>query len=143
MTRNVVWDVLVEHFGAPATASERSDFGKTVKEIREALVPLCPGGVDHDGFGNEQTVRREIDRRVDAMGDFRSHRSLRNRWGQLGHAAAVPDEPPQAAGDERSAAQRPCPCIQVYRTDQGEREESPPDPDCPDCGGTGIDGWVS
>lgn len=131
--RNIVWDVLAEHFGQPATVSERSDFGKTVKEIRAALMPF-------DEESDDALIRSEIGRRVEAMGDFRSHRSLRNRWGALG-AAAAPAEPARAEVDERSAARTPCECTRGSSADL--HAVLPPDPLCPDCGGTGIADWVS
>jgi len=34
--RDDVWDELAEHFGEPRTATERSQFGKVVKELLEA-----------------------------------------------------------------------------------------------------------
>lgn len=133
--RNIVWDVLAEHFGQPVTESERTDFGKTVREVKQALSsPGLPSGVTGTVILEEAMVRAEIGRRVEAMGDFRSHRSLRNRWGQLG-ALTPPESPPTGDG----IAQNPCECIGSHMVNG----EPSADPFCPECGGTGIDGWVS
>ena len=131
-TRNIVWDTVVAHFGEPATPSERSDFGKTVKEVRAALGP-----VDDDNDDDVLAVVKEIARRVEAMGEYRSHRRLRNEWGALGQRAA-PEPPTDVVIREH---QEPCECMGEPVGEHGV--PGPPDPECIDCGGTGIAGWVS
>lgn len=132
-----MWDVLAELFGDPAP-SERSDFGKTVKEVKANLHPE-PGSIDWSS--GEEWIRREIEGRVDAMGEgeYRSHRSLRTRWTALGRLAAGPTE-----GDTAQTAPREigepasCPSCPEFWDDHPNSF----DPDCPDCGGTGRAGWV-
>jgi DNA-binding transcriptional ArsR family regulator len=135
--RNIVWDVLAEHFGDPVTNSEKGDFGKTVKEITLALAVNLPDTSDESKL---PWVRMEIGGRVHAMGDFRSHRRLRNQWGELGAKAAPP---PNATSDGDvfiRADQAECPdCLGPDHP----KDRPSPDPECINCGGTGIDGWVS
>lgn len=117
--RVIVWDILAEHFGHPTTTSEKGDFAKTVNEIKRAL----------ENPDDEVAARAMIEPRIEAMGDFRSHRSLRNRWTELGErsgATPIPStEEPVADWTD------PCPCL----------EDGKPDPDCPECSGTGKFGW--
>jgi DNA-binding MarR family transcriptional regulator len=131
---NIVWDLLVEHFGEPATDSEKGDFGKTVKEVTKAIRDVDIFATDDPE--HMRIVRHHVDLRVAAMGDYASHRRLRNQWGELG-AKAVSEI--QIAGrwgpgnEPPNEPQKACP-------DCAERD---PDPECINCGGTGIDGWVS
>lgn len=81
--RNLVWDCLVSVIGfTPSSRSESQDFGKTVAEIR-AVIPQD---------ATEAQIRLAIFRRRQAFerlfpGATFTHRVLRSKWGELGHAA--------------------------------------------------------
>lgn len=148
--RNVVWDILVEFFGEPVTKSEIADFGKTVSEVgvvlREALDDAgydATALVDPDPVFRlpvETAARREVGRRVEAMGEpqYRTHRRLRNQWSELGRRAGTPaDEVGAAIRGQADKWWGVCPCGHDVN---GEMVFNMM---CPDCGGTGKDGWAS
>jgi DNA-binding transcriptional ArsR family regulator len=135
--RNVIWDVLAEHFGTPTTKSEVADFGKTCAEVRAALVALDPDPIFHD---NESFARQEIGRRVEAMGEerYRSHRRLRSQWAELGRRAGTPaDEVGVAIRGRADEEWGVCPCVHEIDGAMVANQM------CADCGGTGKDGWAS
>jgi hypothetical protein len=70
--RDPLWDALVSVFGAPATKSERSVYGLTAREIREAHPD------SDDGWLAEQVLLRS------RAGPAISIHLLRSMWGQLG-----------------------------------------------------------
>lgn len=137
--RNIIWDILVEQFGEPAP-SERSDFGKTVKEIKANLAGLLELSADDEG--DWPSIRHEIQGRIEEMGDFRSHRSLRTRWTELGKrmpraVETTADLPVASMSDtqfEEAYGLKPVGSCPVCKP--------PFDPDCRTCAGTGRDGYV-
>ena len=139
--RDVVFEVLIEQFGPAVTAGERADYGRTVKEVKEALE--LGGLTEFSSDEAKVVVARAIAPRVEAMGDYRSHRSLRNRWTALGEKAVASgdleaDRPLMDEVAEPPPERKLCACIPNPHVDAPV-----PDPECPDCGGTGIDGWCS
>jgi len=146
--RDPVWDTLVEFFGEPTTPGEKSDFGKTVRDIKAAM----QNGYDERDLGGpggmswSDYVSKEITRRVESVDEqYRSHRSLRNRWTEMGLKGDPPDE-----GDANGRTPDPEmePCLycagtgHVHYIDgaahsiEGDSGE-PGVTICKDCGGTG------
>lgn len=138
--RNVIWDTLVEFFGSPSTPGERSDFGKTVKEIRIALAADDPYPASHAALTGstwlpatwDEFAEREIRRRVESVDEqYRSHRSLRNRWTELGLKAEPADDADLPDAADPDPDDEPC----LYCEDgTGLMPDGSP---CLDCGGTG------
>lgn len=87
-----VWETVAEIYGGPASKSERSDFAKTVIEIKEVLTAEAERigvPVDLAAWAKAEIERRALS--VDPA--YRSHRSLRNRWAELGRKADPVEEP--------------------------------------------------
>jgi hypothetical protein len=78
--RHVVWDAMLEIYDAPTSKSETSDFAKTANEVRDALKT--------EGIPEERWRDEVLRRGTHDAPEFRSHRSLRNRWGELGAKAS-------------------------------------------------------
>lgn len=124
--RNIVWDTLAELFGSPVTPGEKADFGKTVRDVKAALEAEMPPLPDNDW---DHYAEVEIRRRVESVEEpYRSHRSLRNRWTELGLKAEPADaEEPDALTPD--PIDEPC----LYCDGSGLIQSEP----CKDCGGTG------
>jgi hypothetical protein len=143
-----VWDILVEHFGSPATRDEETDFGKTVGQIRVAMSQEAPAVFTgpSDDPAIEKYARRAIGLRVGVMGEqqYRTHRRLRNQWAELGRRAETPaDEVGQAIRSEVDKVWDKCSCGTEVGLMGSEETTWVFNSQCPECGGTGKDGWVS
>lgn len=91
--RNLVWDALVAVCGAPVTASEKTDFGKTSSELR-AVIPRDATLADATLAMRGRAVRWA----QRYPGAEFTHRVLRTHWSDLGgsrgdeiRGAIVPD----------------------------------------------------
>lgn len=129
--RNLVWEALDEVFH-PATPSERSNVGKTEREIRAAMKNA-----------DDAAIADEIRRRVAAYwpGLTKTPSALRQHWSELGRradAAASSDKPPGGVITREWMFARNGPCQSCDGS--GAKGDTPFT--CPDCGGTGIEGWI-
>lgn len=90
--RDIVWDGLVDVCGAPVTNSERGDFGKTSRELRD-VIPRDAAAADilvaMRARRSRWTVRYP--------GAAFTHRVLRQHWADLGRSE---NEVRGPAGDE-------------------------------------------
>jgi len=77
--RNIVWDCLLEAgFAEPVTSSEKSDFGKTVRELRAVI----PETATAEEIVKAIRARRAAWERTYPDAAF-THHVLRNKWGEL------------------------------------------------------------
>lgn len=87
--RDLVWDALVEACGKPMTASETTDFAKTVTELRR-VIPRD---------ATSEQVQQAIVVRLQRWwflhpGVVFNHRTLRNHWTELGRGRSQQDTRP-------------------------------------------------
>lgn len=121
--RNLVWDELAVLVGEPSTPSETKDFAKTVHEISDAM---RAEGVN---LSEAPEVRAQLQQRWFAMQEgYRSHRSLRNRWGELG--AIRLERAVEQVMDEREL-EPPCSWCKGNKLYEGS--------ECGFCHGTGVE----
>lgn len=84
---NVVWDCLLEAgFSEPQTSSEKSDFGKTVRELRAVI----PADATSEQIVKAIRARRAAWERTYPDAAF-THHVLRNKWGELAQLAKLAD----------------------------------------------------
>lgn len=93
---NVVWDALIEVTGFdPKTTSEKSDFGKTVRELRAIIPPQATA----EDVAKAMRARRRAWEREYPDAAF-THRVLRGKWAELEVLARRLLSPADQRGDE-------------------------------------------
>ena len=117
-----VWETVTAIYGGPASKSERSDFAKTVIEIKEVLAAQA----ERDGVPDDVAAwaRAEIERRaLSVEPEYRSHHTLRNKWTQLG----MKSEPVE---EEDHGGYQLLPCDTCEGSGRDWRDEKLPCPTC-------------